>query len=271
MLHRQKARKFYDSLNNVGDSFTVAFDMMENLVLPKSPIRQGSFYIFGVVCHLGVNQPQRKENIHLHYLMMSLPNVQSCYGQNKNISLLSLLFSLKVLPKLSSSNAQDATSLAFFGLLCASGYLSEDSHSSHKKSPRLPSDIRVSTDYLHMKIAIRKSKTDPFRNGCTIIVWATHTAVCPIQGMEWFLSRHLHLNGPLFRFANGSNLTRQRLSQYLQGALPNMNLNTHSFRIGGASATARMGIPDSTIQEPTFGYPIQLSNTHVSKWLTVHT
>ena len=38
MLHRCKARKFYQSLNNVGDSFTIAFVMMETLVLPKSPI-----------------------------------------------------------------------------------------------------------------------------------------------------------------------------------------------------------------------------------------
>ena len=72
MLHRCKARKFYDSLNDVEDSFTVAFDMMENLVLPKSAIRQSYYsrqlylYLFGVVHHRGRNQPQGKEDIHLY-------------------------------------------------------------------------------------------------------------------------------------------------------------------------------------------------------------
>ena len=54
--------------------------------------------------------------------------------------------------------------------------------------------------------------------------------------------------GPLFSLSNGSLLSRRRLSGYLQAALPSLNLNTHSFRIGGASAAAAMGIPDSTIQ-----------------------
>ena len=99
-----------------------------------------------------------------------------------------------------------------------------------------------------MKVAIRKSKTDPFRNGCSITIWATHTHLCPIQAMERFLSRYSYLNGTLFRFSNGWCLSRRRLSECIQAALPDINLNTHSFRIGGASAAAAMGIPDSTIQ-----------------------
>ena len=143
---------------------------------------------------------------------------------------------------------KSATLLAFFGILLASEYLSDAPHSSHHDSPLLTSDIRISTDPSHMKVSIRKSKTDPFRQGCTITIWATHTAICPIQAMERFLSRYLYTQGPLFRLSNGSLLSRQRLSGYLQAALPSLNLNTHSFRLGGASAAAAMGIPDSTIQ-----------------------
>ena len=43
ILHRRRTRRFYECLNNVQDSFTVCFDIMENLVLPKWPIGQ-SFY-----------------------------------------------------------------------------------------------------------------------------------------------------------------------------------------------------------------------------------
>ena len=141
-----------------------------------------------------------------------------------------------------------ATLLAFFGLLWASEYLSEGAHSSSHGSPLLTSDISIATDHSHMKVAIRKSKTDPCRNGCSITIWATQTPLCPIQAMERFLSRYSYLNGTLFRFSNGRCLSRRRLSECIQAALPDINLNTHSFRIGGASAAAAMGIPDSTIQ-----------------------
>ena len=111
-------------------------------MLPKFPIgqsyysRQLYFYIFGVVCHLGVNQPQSKENIHVdvwceqqnkkdnnmktsalcHYLTLFDDDLtkctdlrlfsDSCYGLNKNIHLLLMLFSLKaqVLPKLNMTH-----------------------------------------------------------------------------------------------------------------------------------------------------------------------
>ena len=141
-----------------------------------------------------------------------------------------------------------ATLLAFFGLLRASVYLSDAPHSSHHDYPLLISDIRITTDHSHMKVSIRKSKIDPFRHGCTITIWATHIALCPIQAMERFLSRYCYTQGPLFRLSNGSLLSRRRLSGYLQAALQSLNLNTGSFRIGGDSAAAAMVIPDSTIQ-----------------------
>lgn len=130
-LHRRRARQFYQQMNEVGDSFTVCFDVMENLVLPKSPIgqtyysRQLYYYVFGVVRHRGRGNSQGKEDIHLytwlehqnakdsnliasalcHYLG-SVASVEisqsgllrlfsdSCYGQNKNINVLSMLFAL---------------------------------------------------------------------------------------------------------------------------------------------------------------------------------
>jgi hypothetical protein len=128
ILHRRRARRFYDDLNNVEDSFTMCFDIMENLVLPRSPIgqtfysRQLYLYVFGVVHHRGRGEPQGKDDIHLfvwlesqnrkdsnmvasalnHYLVSvvgdELKNNQnlrlfsdSCYGQNKNINVLSML------------------------------------------------------------------------------------------------------------------------------------------------------------------------------------
>ncbi|XP_041365380.1 uncharacterized protein LOC121380568 [Gigantopelta aegis] len=132
ILHRRMARRFYDSLNNVEDSFTVCFDIMENLVLPKSPIgqtfysRQLYLYVFGVVHHRGRGLPQGKDDIHLYiwlesqnrkdsnmvasalnHFFISVVGDQlkrnqhlrlfsdSCYGQNKNINVLSMLCAMR--------------------------------------------------------------------------------------------------------------------------------------------------------------------------------
>ena len=127
ILHRRRGSKFYDVMNAVEDTFTICFDIMENLVLPKTPIGQAYYsrqlylYVFGVVRHRGKNQPQSKNDIQLfvwlenqnrkdsnmvasaldyylqhvvnedlsHYLTPRLFS-DSCYGQNKNINVLSI-------------------------------------------------------------------------------------------------------------------------------------------------------------------------------------
>ncbi len=54
LLHRRRARMFYDG------HVTLCFDMLQNMVLPKTPIgqayysRQMYLYLFGVVVHHGV-------------------------------------------------------------------------------------------------------------------------------------------------------------------------------------------------------------------------
>ena len=132
LLHRRRGRKFYELLNAVEDTFTVCFDMMENLVLPKSPIgltyysRQLYLYVFGVVRHRGHGQMQGKDDIHLftwlehqnrknsnmvasalRYYFDKIVKAElsrfttlrlfsdSCYGQNKNINVISMLMALR--------------------------------------------------------------------------------------------------------------------------------------------------------------------------------
>lgn len=75
LLHRRRARRFYDVMNAVDDSFTVCFNIMENLVLPKTPIGQAYYsrqlymYVFGVVRHRGRGMPQGKHDIYLYVWM----------------------------------------------------------------------------------------------------------------------------------------------------------------------------------------------------------
>ena len=132
ILHRRRARKFYDLLNDTGDtSVTVCFDMMQNLSLPKTPIgqayysRQLSLYVFAVVVHRGRGNGQPKQDVHLYVwqenenrkdsnlvasalndcLRHHLPGLSdvgllrlfsdSCFGQNKNMNMLAMLLALR--------------------------------------------------------------------------------------------------------------------------------------------------------------------------------
>ena len=99
-----------------------------------------------------------------------------------------------------------------------------------------------------LKSALRKSKTDPFREGVTIRIGPNSSKVCPVQAMQRYLALRPTIPGPLFRFADGTFLTRSFILLLLTACFPNVDLNTHSFRIGGASTAASVGIPDSAIQ-----------------------
>ncbi|KAL2092895.1 hypothetical protein ACEWY4_012693 [Coilia grayii] len=130
ILHRRRARVFYDMLGKVEhDAVTVCFDMMQNLVLPRTPIGQAYYsrqlyiYVFGVVLHHGKGSRQATDDVHLytwmehentkgsnmtasaldhclrHELKDALHSAQKlrlfsdcCFGQNKNMNILSMLF-----------------------------------------------------------------------------------------------------------------------------------------------------------------------------------
>ena len=64
-----------------------------------------------------------------------------------------------------------------------------------------------------------------------------------------FISVHPSMAGPLFTFQNGTYLKRSYVSRLICDSLPQLpHANTHSFRIGGATAAASAGIANSTIQ-----------------------
>lgn len=59
--------------------------------------------------------------------------------------------------------------------------------------------------------------------------------------------------GPFFRFSNSSPLTKSKFTQevlnMLQAlSLPSVDFAGHSFRIGAATAAARVGVEDSLIR-----------------------
>ena len=158
-----------------------------------------------------------------------------------------------------------ASLIAFFGLLRASEYLSKNSRQYDSADTLLFNEINFDRTFSHVTIHIKKSKTDPFRQGCNIKVWAINQHYCPVRCLRLYHTLNT-FQGPLFQFQNGTYLTRRALSHIIQLCLPQTNLNTHSFRIGGASAAFTAGVPETTIQ--TMGrwasdaYKLYLRLTH---------
>ena len=138
-----------------------------------------------------------------------------------------------------------ASLIAFFGLLRVSEYTYDNFNPSDSNSLMLSdTSIKGSIIFLH----IRSSKTDPFRQGTTIRIPSINSELCPVVALQNFLSFRGLSQGPLFRFHDGGQLQRGHMQWLLRQIPGSLNLNTHSFRIGGATAASAAGIPDSTIQ-----------------------
>ena len=142
-----------------------------------------------------------------------------------------------------------AITIAFFGLLRSSEYCVSSRLTYDPASVLLFSDISFTAHYKCLTIKIKSSKTDPSRVGCDIRIGYVGNNVCPVNRLLAFLNVHPSMEGPLFTFQDGSFLTRQAVADLLKLSLPNVRyVNSHSLRIGGASAAASAGVPDSTIQ-----------------------
>ena len=104
-----------------------------------------------------------------------------------------------------------------------------------------------------IRLRIKQSKTDPFREGVEIFLGATKGDVCPVRALVDYLGTRPATPGPLFLLQSGSPLTRVVLVAKVQEALQQAGLNHkdyngHSFRIGAATSAAQKGLEDSLIQ-----------------------
>ena len=107
-----------------------------------------------------------------------------------------------------------------------------------------------------MEVHIKASKTDPYRKGVTIYFGATGNDLCPVAALLGYMVLRGNRDGPMFMFANGDHLTRDRFVAQLRQALTAAGMDCtlyagHSFRIGAATTASMCGIQDSLIK--TFG------------------
>ena len=144
-----------------------------------------------------------------------------------------------------------ACTLAFFGFLRSSEYVSTSASRYSKQKTLLHRDVPIKKGRIHL--TIKASKTDPFREGVTLIIAPTHHSICPVRALKRYLAKSPFHSGPLYKHKNGKCLTRQEVSRLIKKAVRKNGINpkqysSHSFRIGAASTAAAAGISDSIIK-----------------------
>ena len=144
-----------------------------------------------------------------------------------------------------------AFTLAFFGFLRASeftcnGPFDPDVHLSPQDITLVPNTLAPS----HMLVRVKQSKTDPFRQGHTLMIAKSTSHICSVMAMkDYLLQGQPSPSCPLFSFSKpGKWLTRGNLTKELrsilqQCGLPSHKFYSHSFRIGAATTAAKAGIP----------------------------
>ena len=119
-------------------------------------------------------------------------------------------------------------------------------------------DVQFSFDPLTKKevlsLQLHSSKTDPFRQGCTLLAYATGMDICAVSAMKKWLhgfgDKGQH--APLFTLRDGTPLSRGGYVRLLHKALdhaglPSASYNGHSLRKGFATSAAAAGLPDHLI------------------------
>ena len=146
-----------------------------------------------------------------------------------------------------------AFTLAFYGFLRSSEFTSPSTTQFNPLVHLSRSDISFSSDG-SLRLQLKASKTDPYRQGCSLLLAPSCRSVCAIRA----LCKYLALSSsstvtPLYVFPSGLYLTRAKVTSVLRlflqrTGVPTEHYASHSFRIGAATTAAEAGLPPWLIQ-----------------------
>ncbi len=148
-----------------------------------------------------------------------------------------------------------ACCLGFFGFL-RSGEFTIPTRSTFDSRVHLtPQDVALDS-HSHpttMRVHIKASKTDQYRQGVLLYLAATGNDLCPVAAVAAYLARRPPVGGPLFLTAAGTPLTKPKLIALIRDTLQRAGIQAaaysgHSFRIGAATTAAARGIPETLIK-----------------------
>ena len=146
-----------------------------------------------------------------------------------------------------------AMTMAFFGCLRCGEITYPSTKTFNPRIHLAVKDVRISKKGL--ELTIKRSKTDQLGNGVTVTIGPGNNTTCPLRLLQKFMRyrKRASRSDALFRFHNGSLLTRAKLQTILQESLQALGLpankfGTHSLRIGSATAAATAGVPMDVIK-----------------------
>ena len=114
-----------------------------------------------------------------------------------------------------------AACMCFFGFLRSGEIVVPDDSSFDRESHLAAGDVRVNdvTNPQFVEVRIKASKTDPFHCGVSIYIGRSQADICPVAAILAYAVQRGSSEGPFFRFADDSPLTRSRLVEAIRKAL----------------------------------------------------
>ncbi len=149
--------------------------------------------------------------------------------------------------------------LGVYGLCRCGELTSPTTKTTSQASPTL-GDVHLyrnpQGEATHFDFTIRGSKTDVFRAGTRVVVYATGTLFCPVKLMARYLAgtRTQPLGSPLFTRMDGRYVTRDHVNRLIKSmataaGFEPRRFSTHSMRAGGATTLSLLGYPPAVIQQ----------------------
>ena len=190
---------------------------------------------------------------YLEYVLKGVKKLQAMSAPQRRPHLPITPTILRQLLKHWNKSAQDtdtkmlwaACCLGFFGFLRAGEFTVVAENAVDLSVCLTPADVAIDchTNPKIMKVRIKASKTDPYRQGVDIYLGRTQKDLCSLVAMLAYLAVRGSQMGPLFTFKDGKPLTRQKLVLQLRQALKAVGIDDtkysgHSFRIGAATTAA---------------------------------
>ena len=165
----------------------------------------------------------------------------------KRKQLLKILNNTSYLAEKESSCIKAALTLAFYGFLRVSEYTVTASNTKFLRRK----DVKLSIT--HLKVELRKSKTDQFSKS-VVRIYFNNKIDCPGANMKEYLRINPYpRNSPLLMF-RGKPLTPRAFNEVFRNLVHRSGLNpkkfsSHSLRSGAASTAAECGVPSWLIQK----------------------
>ncbi|XP_062583346.1 uncharacterized protein LOC134245102 [Saccostrea cucullata] len=165
---------------------------------------------------------------------------------------LCLLLDQGLFDEFTDSMLKSVCTLAFFGFLRCGEFTIDDKFVA--ANHLCIDDLKIFED--HLVLTLKRSKTDPFRNGVSIPIFANQTIVCPVKAMNKYLKKRSFRavqEEPLFIQSDNSALSRNVFIQKMKIMLDKLgleskNYNGHSFRIGAATTGSKVRLEDHLLK-----------------------